>query len=66
MNDIDGLELEIVSDEFGPDRPLNIVPAANPIDIGVAPIGDLGCGIGGRKHRQHRVLINLRGGEGYA
>ena len=63
MNNVYGFELQILGGETCADRSLDIVTSANSVDVGIAAIGDFGCGIGRRNHRQHGVLVNLGSGK---
>ena len=59
VNDVDRLEFEILGREARPDRPLNVVPAANPVHVRIAAIGDLGRRVRRRNHRQHGVFVDF-------
>ena len=63
MDDINGLQLQILGREPSADRPLNVVAPAYAIHVRIAAIGDLGCGIRRGNHRQHGVFVNFRGGK---
>src|SRR5918994_5110114 len=43
MNNIDRFEFKVLGGKAGPYRSLDIVAAANAIDIGIPTIGNLGC-----------------------
>jgi hypothetical protein len=58
VDDVDRLDLQGVR-ELRAHRTLHVVTAAHAIDVGVAAIGDLLVGVGGRDHRQVRFLVDL-------
>src|SRR4029079_5769113 len=60
VDDVNGLQLQVLGREPSADGPLDVVAAAHPIDIRVAAIGNLGRGIRRGNHRQHGVFVNFR------
>src|SRR3972149_3514466 len=66
MHDINGFDFEILRGKSGPDRSLDVVPAANAVDVWITAIGDLGGGIGGGDHWTQRGFLNLPRGGGPA
>ncbi len=60
VNDVDRFRFQLLGGETRADWALDIVAAADAIDIRITAIGDLGGGIGRRDHRQHGVLVNFR------